>query len=179
MNKVSTGYFNGKNLEFHWDGTSLGVRVEGETEYIYVDLKGETGSIDNLTRQHIETALGYTPVKSVNNIVADEAGNVELDIDTSEIENRIGNVEDDLVAHKADYAYQIPTIVGTQIRIKQQSNTNRLYFKLDNDLEGNITISLDNGSTQLPLKDIYGEQITFLERGYIEVVKETDFYLTP
>ena len=42
MNKVSTGYFNGKNLEFHWNGTSLGVRVEGETEYIYVDLKGET-----------------------------------------------------------------------------------------------------------------------------------------
>ena len=27
MEKVSTGYFNGKNLEFHWRGTELGVRV--------------------------------------------------------------------------------------------------------------------------------------------------------
>src|SRR5690606_364683 len=78
MEKVNSGYFNGKGLEFHWRGTELGVRVEGETEYVYVDLKGETGSIDNLTRQHIETALGYTPVKSVNNVLPDETGNVEL-----------------------------------------------------------------------------------------------------
>ncbi len=106
MEKVSTGYFNGKNLEFHWNGTSLGVRVEGDSEYIYVDLKGETGDIDNLTSQHIETALGYTPVKSVNNVLADETGNVELDIDMSEIENRIGNVEDDLETHKAKSVHQ-------------------------------------------------------------------------
>lgn len=106
IDKVNSGYFDGKNLEFHWRGTELGVRVEGETEYIYVDLKGETGDIENLTMQHVINALGYTPIKSVNNMVADEAGNVELDIDTSEIENRIGNVEDDLVAHKAEDASQ-------------------------------------------------------------------------
>lgn len=97
----------GRGLEFDWDGTRLGVRVEGDEEYIYVDLRGPQGppgEIENLTSQHIEDALGYTPVKSVNNVLADEAGNVELDIDTSEIENRIGNVEDDLAAHKADYA---------------------------------------------------------------------------
>ena len=56
--------------------------------------------------QHVINALGYTPIKSVNNIEADEVGNIELNIDTSEIENRIGNVEDDLVAHKADIATQ-------------------------------------------------------------------------
>lgn len=34
----------GKGLEFQWDGTKLGVRVEGETEYQYSnDLKGEKG----------------------------------------------------------------------------------------------------------------------------------------
>ncbi len=44
MDKVNSGYFDGKNLEFNWNGTSLGgVRVEGDTEYIYVDLKGDTG----------------------------------------------------------------------------------------------------------------------------------------
>ena len=92
MEKVSTGYFNGKNLEFHWNGTSLGVRVEGDSEYIYVDLKGETGDIENLTMQHVINALGYTPIKSVNNILADEAGNVELDIDltSQHIEDALG-----------------------------------------------------------------------------------------
>lgn len=93
LNKVNSGYFNGKSLEFHWDGTKLGVRVEGDSEYIYVDLKGETGDIENLTMQHVINALGYTPIKSVNNKVADESGNVELDIDMSEIENRIDDIE--------------------------------------------------------------------------------------
>ena len=33
----------GKGLEFVWNGTQLGVRVEGDTAYQYVDLKGEKG----------------------------------------------------------------------------------------------------------------------------------------
>lgn len=33
----------GKGLEFEWKGTQLGVRIEGETEYKYVDLKGQAG----------------------------------------------------------------------------------------------------------------------------------------
>lgn len=58
----------GLGLEFDWQGTSLGVKVQGDAEYIYMDLrgprgeKGETGSIDNLDSQHIEDALGYVPV---------------------------------------------------------------------------------------------------------------------
>lgn len=35
----------GKGLEFNWNGTQLGVRVEGETSYNYVNLKGEKGDI--------------------------------------------------------------------------------------------------------------------------------------
>ncbi|HSH50113.1 MAG TPA: hypothetical protein VK982_00160, partial [Bacteroidales bacterium] len=115
-NMLETGQLKGEKgdkgdtgigLNFLWQGTSLGVKLETDAEYVFVDLRGPqgpAGDIDNLTSQHIETALGYTPVKSVNNVVADEIGNVELDIDTSEIENRIGNVEDDLVAHKAEKA---------------------------------------------------------------------------
>ena len=34
---------DGKSLEFNWSGTSLGVRVEGQSEYQYVDLKGAKG----------------------------------------------------------------------------------------------------------------------------------------
>ncbi|WP_130890258.1 collagen-like protein [Fusobacterium ulcerans] len=33
----------GKSLEFNWNGTELGIRVEGETAYNYVNLKGEKG----------------------------------------------------------------------------------------------------------------------------------------
>lgn len=39
---------DGKSLEFNWEGTSLGVRVEGQSEYQYVNLqgaKGEPGAI--------------------------------------------------------------------------------------------------------------------------------------
>lgn len=33
----------GKDLEFDWDGTKLGVRQEGDDEYEYTDLKGPKG----------------------------------------------------------------------------------------------------------------------------------------
>ena len=35
---------DGKSLEFNWDGTQLGIRKEGESNYSYVDLKGQDGS---------------------------------------------------------------------------------------------------------------------------------------
>ena len=34
---------DGKSLEFHWNGTQLGIRIEGETTYQYVNLKGDKG----------------------------------------------------------------------------------------------------------------------------------------
>lgn len=38
----------GKDLEFSWNGTKLGVRVEGSSSYSYTDLKGDTGGLTNL-----------------------------------------------------------------------------------------------------------------------------------
>lgn len=58
--------FDGKDIEYTWRGTELGIRLVGDTEYEYVDLKGETGSIDNLTSSHIEAALGYVPQNPAN-----------------------------------------------------------------------------------------------------------------
>lgn len=34
---------NGLPLEFNWDGTKLGIRVQGQIDYIYTDLKGSKG----------------------------------------------------------------------------------------------------------------------------------------
>ena len=46
QDKVESGYFageDGKGLEYDWEGTKLGVRLEGTTTYEYVDLKGDKG----------------------------------------------------------------------------------------------------------------------------------------
>ena len=49
LSKVASGFFKGEKgdtgngLEYTWNGTQLGVRIEGQTEYVYVDLKGEKG----------------------------------------------------------------------------------------------------------------------------------------
>lgn len=34
---------DGKSIEYNWQGTQLGIRQEGQSEYVYVDLKGEPG----------------------------------------------------------------------------------------------------------------------------------------
>lgn len=66
---------NGKSIEFHWSGTSLGVRIEGQSTYQYVNLKGEKGdtgppgkdgvdgSDANVTKANVINAIGYTPAK--------------------------------------------------------------------------------------------------------------------
>lgn len=53
-NEIKTAYDNGEfvgekgdtgnGLEFQWQGTNLGVRVQGQLEYIYVDLQGPAGN---------------------------------------------------------------------------------------------------------------------------------------
>ena len=40
---VSDG-IDGTSLDFNWDGTSLGIKTSDESEYQYVDLKGDTGN---------------------------------------------------------------------------------------------------------------------------------------
>lgn len=44
----------GKSIQYLWNGTQLGIRVEGESVYQYVNLKGDTGPKGN---------DGYTPIK--------------------------------------------------------------------------------------------------------------------
>lgn len=81
--------------------------------------------------------------------------------------------------HLADMAYQTPVVVGSQIQLQKQSNSNRLFFKLGADITGNVTISIDGGVTDKPLVDLDGVQITQLEKGFTEVVADaTFFYIT-
>ncbi len=103
--------------------------------------------------------------------IEDHNGNMDI------IDTQIKKIETELEGHLGDHEYQNATVNGTQIRLSRQSDTMRLFFYLPNDLlGGNITISLDNGAASLPLKDIDGEQLTILDKGYWEVVDNTSFF---
>ncbi len=103
--------------------------------------------------------------------IEDHNGNMDI------IDTQIKKIESELEGHVGDHEYQNATVNGTQIRLSRQSDTKRLFFYLSNDLSGgNITISIDNGSTSLPLKDIDGKQLTILDKGYWEVVDNTSFF---
>lgn len=56
--KGETG--EGRNLEFAWQGTMLGVRLEGEENYQFVDLKGEQGLQGEQGEQGIQGIQGPT-----------------------------------------------------------------------------------------------------------------------
>ncbi|MCR1656866.1 hypothetical protein NLF04_019265, partial [Clostridioides difficile] len=50
---------NGDGLEFNWDGTRLGVRIEGQENYTYTDLKGQKGDKgDSIEFNWDDTRLG-------------------------------------------------------------------------------------------------------------------------
>lgn len=100
-----------------------------------------------------------------------------LDEEVNNVKEKASDNEQSLTTHLADNMYQIPTIEGTQIRINRLSNTDRLFFKLDNDLTGDITISTDSGATDKPLLDIEENQVTQLEKGFVEVVADADFFI--
>lgn len=60
----------GKSIQYHWSGTQLGIRVEGETTYQYVNLigpQGPPGSDAEVTKTNVVNALGYTPVNKTGN----------------------------------------------------------------------------------------------------------------
>lgn len=97
--------------------------------------------------------------------------------DNLKIDTELKKVEQKIVSQGVDFEYQIPSVAGTQIRLQKQSDTNRLFFKLDADLTGAITISLDNGITEKPLKDIEGVQLTSLDKGFVEVVAYANFFI--
>ena len=53
----STGT-DGKSLEFNWQGTSLGIRKEGESMYSYTDLKGDKGDKGDPGEQGLQGLKG-------------------------------------------------------------------------------------------------------------------------
>ena len=59
---------DGKSLDFNWNGTELGVKKEGQLEYSYVDLKGNTGNTGATGKD------GVTPNIIIGTVTTLEAG---------------------------------------------------------------------------------------------------------
>jgi hypothetical protein len=138
-----------------------------------VDLENKTGDLTKLS-----TTEKSNLVSSINELKTNIGNLTGLETETkADLVAAVNEISQKVTAHLADYLYQTPTIVGTQIQISQQSDSSRLYFKLDAALSGgNITISTDAGATELPLVDIDGVAITQLEKGFVEVVADATFF---
>lgn len=73
--------YYGKGLEFVWDGTRLGVRREGETEYIYTDLKPD-GADKSLVHDQLIASKDWYIVHNMDKYpsvaVVDSAGTIVI-----------------------------------------------------------------------------------------------------
>lgn len=72
--------------------------------------------------------------------------------------------------------YQTATVSGAQIILQKPTALNRVFFKLDTDLTGNIRISTDGGTSSKNLVDFEGVQVTSLEKGYHEIISTANFF---
>ncbi|WP_113675452.1 hypothetical protein [Vallitalea guaymasensis] len=145
---------------------------ENETADINV-INGNFDIIDTKIKEnhnHINNAVEDIGDKA--NLITNNKDNIVNAV------NEISTSMADIANYKSDSdTYQIPTIVGTQIQLQRQSDTKRLFFKLNSDLSGgDITISLDSGTTEKILKDIENVNVIELSKGFVEVVEETDFF---
>ena len=70
---------DGKNLEFNWNGTQLGVRQEGQTEYQYQNLKGDTGN--NGRDGYIQYTAGSNITINEENVISAAAGVKKINAD--------------------------------------------------------------------------------------------------
>lgn len=153
--------------------------VDG-TGFLTIDQKGAPGGLatlgpdgkvpDSQLNINIDTSTLATKeeAEAIDNDLQEFKGNINQEIE---------DVQTAQATHNEDMMYQIPNIVGSQIRINRLSGTNRLFFRLEQDLNGAITISTDNGATAKPLHDIEGNQINQLEKGFVEVVADANFFI--
>lgn len=82
----------GLSLQFMWDGTKLGIRIEGQEEFTFVDLKGPQGE-QGIQGAQGEPGLqgipGYTPEKGTDYFTETEIEEFTNAI-TTNVNNNIG-----------------------------------------------------------------------------------------
>ncbi|MCR2045480.1 BppU family phage baseplate upper protein [Anaerosalibacter massiliensis] len=130
--------FNGKDLEFHWNSTKLGVRLKGDSEYQYVDLRGQKGNpgdIGNLTAEHIIEALNYRPASAKEFIYLKNDIRM-IDEDITDIIGNVSNNNRSISAHIGNKDIHITKAEKDQIErnkdtiVNNKSEINSLKLEL-------------------------------------------------
>ena len=183
LSKVASGFFKGEKgdtgngLEYTWNGTQLGVRVEGTTEYVYVDLKGEkgeTGDIENLTSSHVTTALGYNPIsptqlsdKVKTDVPSDakftDTNTTYSEITTAEIDTGTASTLRTITGRRAKYILDkvqgwISGLTKSDVGLSNVTNDKQMPISggvLENYREKLATVSATNGSINLSLGNVF------------------------
>lgn len=87
----------GKAIEYDWDGTRLGIRIEGNTDYTYQDLqgaKGEPFKFEDFTEEQLALLkgdsgdVGYTAGEGIE---IDRFNKISASIDVSDKLNKAGD----------------------------------------------------------------------------------------
>ncbi len=123
----------GKNLEFEWQGTSLGVRQEGETEYKYTDLQGPQGK-DGYDDTEIRKEIS----KKVDKVEGKELSSNDY---TTEDKNKVAKISNDIANSLSEAKQYTDTEIAKFDFIKvvdvlpETGLPNRIYFVPKTDSE--------------------------------------------
>lgn len=80
---------DGVGLNYNWNGTELGIKREDESDYDYVDLKGDKGDTGATGQAGRDGVDGYTPVKGTDYFTQTEINEFTTTI-TNNVNQNIG-----------------------------------------------------------------------------------------
>lgn len=105
---------DGKSLEFDWQDTKLGVRAEGDTNYKYVDLKGQEGMSPTAKVEKIDKTTTITIVDKNGTTTADVLdGSIYPTSDSKPVDNgNVGDIVFNTLPQPGDYVGWVFTHVG-------------------------------------------------------------------
>lgn len=142
---------DGKSLQFNWDGTNLGIKTEGSSEYTYVDLKGkqgekgETGDVSleqlNNTKTELENKAIVKKTKIKGKTLQEGEPSPDNPVD-------IRNVGDNVNLLNCS-SFETKTINGVTI------TNNNGRFKLNGTSTATISIQLSNTMNNLKKGNYY------------------------
>ncbi|MGL5767228.1 MAG: hypothetical protein ACRCX8_16470 [Sarcina sp.] len=123
-NIISVDDLNGRSIEYQWNGTSLGVRIEGDTEYTFVNLKGEKGDTPSIS--HLESAIseklsvvdGVINEVNANEVIRISNENTRISSESDRVSSENQRVADENIRKANEVIRQ------TQEASRQESMTN-------------------------------------------------------
>ena len=89
LDSAAKGVFDGKGLEFTWEGTRLGVKKQGENEYAFVELKGEKGATGEVSLKELNAQI--EDAKSLTNLLNFET-NARIDAEIGNISSALDEI---------------------------------------------------------------------------------------